>query len=259
MANISSACGTFWFNDEFQKKHAQLIQEYFDKAKLDEFYGIYINDSDNGVFDFSGDGRWSMDNTLPWALCPIADSNSDHVKRLYYKLYKAMQKEKAVVTFDFDDYESGVQFNVHEIVEVTAWDDPDSDQPFKLNIKVEKDLGFDDATLINQGREDGYLMDIPEDRECFYNNEFESWYRKQSRKYQKEHLKLPLFLQTVAFLKQNDDFNGGILLWKADPDFLGEMVMDNVNNAFQSTENPDLNSIPPVKQASLIVFSHISF
>lgn len=90
-------------------------------------------------------------------------------------------------------------------------------------------------------------MDIPEDRECFYNNEFESWYRKQSRKYQKEHLKLPLFLQTVAFLKQNDDFNGGILLWKADPDFLGEMVMDNVNNAFQSTENPDLNSIPPVK------------
>ena len=91
MANCTDARGEFSFEDDFYKQNQELIENYFNKAKLNAAYGITnVFTNHDGSFRFEAIGRWSMDNILPWCLAVDTKSNLFPVfNTLFDKLNKA--------------------------------------------------------------------------------------------------------------------------------------------------------------------------
>lgn len=165
MANITEASGTFTFEEDFYKKNHDLIERYFDNAVLDADYGITnVNSEGDGNFDFDADGRWSMYDILDWCLSPQNRLTIDHDKSLidiYKELLATMREADTEVTFDYIDYDPG-NFYVEEIATIKAKKEKKL-APYGMDFEKsqvsEKSLSMDDKRLIDDGLEDGIIVD----------------------------------------------------------------------------------------------------
>ena len=226
MANCSSTNGTFTFDKDFYNQNKQLINDYFDKAKLDGCYGIEIlGANDEGSFDFDGTGRWSMEYSLPWVLSPACiekknptPAEQEQIK-LFWELLDKMIKADTKVEFEYDDEESGAAFYVHQNAVVVANKDRKEDDVsnfFKIKSCKTENLGYNEYNLINNDYEEGYFMDSDDNIEALKNDFLNDWYADQPEEYRQEHSLDSIVEALKKLAKDDSDYNGAIEAWHFD-------------------------------------------
>lgn len=231
MANMSSANGTFEFDKDFYRDNQKLIEKYFQKAVLGGFYGIDIVESTNSpIFKFTASGRWSMQNTLPWALTPVCFSKEElnNIEQeqvdLFEALYKQLIESGTRIKFEYNDEESGVGFLVHDTATVVpneAWQQDKGQDCFLVKDYQSKDLGFNDKNVIVKDYEDGYDMGNEEDVEYLKQDYLNDWYQQQDDNFKAEH-SLEDVIEALKDLANKDtDYNGAFCWWRFDNDCNG--------------------------------------
>lgn len=236
MANVSSAEGSFTFDEKFYKDHKELLDKYFDECDFMGAYGIEIMGHDGASVDFSGAGRWSMEDSLPWCLSPacIADNPdvlNEHDKqmiKMYHQWLHALRESGTSIEFEYEDEEEGTQFFVHQ--EGTLWPkahDNTDGIDFDVDGMVTEDLGFNDGNLINHDFECGYDMGDGEDIKFLKENDLGDWYKQQPADFRQKH-SLDAVANALVELAFNDsDYNGGYLEWRfLDEDEIASLVHD---------------------------------
>lgn len=242
MANVSDANGVFNFDEDFYKKNKALIDSYFESATLNSAYGIteaYGNG--NGDFDFYADGRWSMENILPWALSPVnRDSKLARpvgqiktVGEAYDQLFTLLSKENQAVEFDYEDYESGNMFRVHQTATIMPAVKPTEDNQFDVVSISSEDLPIDEASLITNDLEEGVLIDDEHDYPTIHDIiiKFVTFLNNDPNK--KDYQIKPVREKFLNFIKNDPDYNGGFMLEHYDDDDeLRDWFDDNLANEF---------------------------
>ena len=91
MANVTTAQGTFSFDENFYDTYQDFLEDYFDNTNLSAEYGITdVNSQGNGTFDFYAAGRWSMANILSWCLMPVYSKPKIVLLIQLCRFYKSM-------------------------------------------------------------------------------------------------------------------------------------------------------------------------
>lgn len=235
MANVSTVTGSFTFQEDFYKEHKTVIDSYFDQAVLQAYYGIEVDGHEENMFDFTGSGRWSMQNTLPWALEPVDSYDlSTQVTNLFKKWFVALQETGATVEFDYIDYEPGSELYVHEIVTI-APKQGNFEELSKLEgmfqiVNVHStDLGYSEGALIRDDYEEGYLLTLEEDK-AMVASKLADWFSRWGADYQ-GYTTTRFVDEVLDYLKADDGFDGGVESWHFDDD---NQIQDLIDVAVQA-------------------------
>lgn len=244
MANISTAQGTLEFSNKFYNDNQALIERYFNQSDKEEAliaaYGIYNLDSQgNGIINFNGSGRWSMENTLQWALIPDPDYVSPKIVIDNLKLVQSLFEANESIVVNYIDYEPGCQFLTEQRCELTI----DTNNPTlfaehiaQLIVNAEKDskeirfsempkffvkviedydCDYTDRNLIDLEVEEGYLLDIQEDRKIIV-DKLQGYY-SDCELPEIKHIKLNDFIKRIFYIIANDsDLNNAICEYRFD-------------------------------------------
>lgn len=231
MANVSTVTGSFTFEEDFYKEHKSAIDDYFDQAVLQAYYGIEVDDNSENVFDFTGFGRWSMQNTLPWALQPVDGYDlSTNVMNLLKEWFVALQETGSTISFDYIDYEPGSKLYAHEIVTI-APKQGDFEELYKLEGMFEivdihsTDLGYSEGALIRDDYEEGYLLTLKEDKATVA-SKLADWFSRWGADYQ-GYTTARFVDEVLDYLKEDDGFNGGVESWHFDDDNQIRILIDS--------------------------------
>ena len=153
MANCTDAHGEFSFEDDFYKQNQELIENYFNKAKLSAAYGITnVFTNHDGSFRFEAIGRWSIDNILPWCLAVDTKSN---LFPIFNTLFDKLSKAQSCVEFEYEDYDPGMEWRVAKTATLYPKSKTNYDDYFDFQIDSSCDLPMDDYSLIVDNVEDG--------------------------------------------------------------------------------------------------------
>lgn len=160
MANCTEVRGTFEFHDDFYQKHANIIEDYFKKAKLVSAYGITrLKSHKNGSFNFEAIGRWSMETDLHWVFEPVNGqdemNNGQTVEEAFKELWSAMDTERACVEFEYTDYDSGTRTKQYVEATIMTAIEPEKDAMFDVTDYEASDMDTDEHSLIEAGDEEG--------------------------------------------------------------------------------------------------------
>lgn len=228
MANISSASGKFTFDKNFYEINKELIEKYFEKAVLSVTYGIdRVKSTDSPTFKFDASGRWSMHNTLPWALSPVGfgdnvlTSTEKEQVELFEKLCNLLVESDAEIKFEYDDEETECEFFVHDIAIITPkknWRHAKNQNYFLIKDYHSKDLGFNDKNIIAKGYEEGYCMENGEDIERLKRDYLNDWYQQQNDGFKTKHSLEEVVEALKNLANINSDYNGALSLWRVEND-----------------------------------------
>lgn len=163
MANITDAFGEFVFDEDFYNENRQLINNYFTKAKLGQYYGIYqVHNNGDGTFTFNANGRWSMSNTLSWCLTPV---NAD-AKALFDEFFNALTKARETISFDYTDYNPAMVWykHIHAVIAPRKTPNDKTSEYFDIVQIEEEDLPTDEETLLDDAVEPGIYINANDRR-----------------------------------------------------------------------------------------------
>lgn len=139
MANLSDYHGTLTFDKnkkELVDKMLEITSEwYYRMEKTDEVK--YIDDN-TMMYEISGFGRWSFETTMQYFF-----------ERLSFDLKKE-EREKYIslkLKFEVDDIEEGVEFALHQILEITCIKGEDDKLADKINNVETTYYDYDAKTL----------------------------------------------------------------------------------------------------------------
>lgn len=136
MANASQCNGQIIIDRDFFNEHADTIINGLDNMlESPGYYGfenidteiVDENNDDNKVIDFTANGRWSMEDTLPhlfdkqWYGLPADDEKTAKKYAPLEKFLDLLAKtNEPVITLSYIDSESGSRFIVHQEAEFTG-------------------------------------------------------------------------------------------------------------------------------------------
>lgn len=183
MANISSAYGTFKFDKDFYHQHHLLIDDYLDNTELAAAYGIHIDSHDEqGEFNFNADGRWSMENTLPWCLTPVdfngnRDTDSGDIQR-FKRFFDLLKESGTCIRFNYYDYESGMCFLVKQAAVLV----PSSPNKICFN--------FESGYLLSNDGDQAYIESV-----------IDNWYDNQLVQFKQKHTRMEILQNVIHYLQ----------------------------------------------------------
>lgn len=165
MANISSADGKIIFTKEFWERHLTDIEAFCQNYES-AYYGVSHMEIDSDLVDgvetqvlkFYGDGRWSFINCIEgFGGFPLTHGDPD---RAQYKVnddfFALMALENESLIMEYSDYEPGCDVCYEAKYRITPTVDSGTKElGFRYEEIYVSDLETDDASLINNGFEDG--------------------------------------------------------------------------------------------------------
>ena len=237
MANVTTAQGTFSFDENFYHTYQDFLEDYFDNTNLSAEYGITdVNSQGNGTFAFYADGRWSMANILSWCLMPVySKPNTAFAK--YTKLLDYLRESKTSIKFDYTDYDPGMQWRVHE--QATLYPNSDTTKN-RMVIKdfTSQDLPIDDYSLIQADLEDGLdVIDLNDTSEPIFRDCIVEPIMPILQKHGINLTPDQVENKISNYVNSNDQYKGGIVFYRyedGDPDALNDWYDYDLHNAFNN-------------------------
>lgn len=227
MANISDAVGTISFDPDFYQKHKNIIdafiQEMINSNGLIAEYGIMLNSQTEEEIEFTGSGRWSLSNILPAILVPISYYDQQKVQS-FEDFYDLMKKTKATIEIEYQDYEAGAEFLIHEIAILKVNPTPTKEnisncELFNAEVTTSDSYDYNDNNKIDLGFEEGYLLNDPRQKDQFIKQEFHPWYEEQDDEFKNEHPYSKLKNDVLKYIKTDLYFENGICSWRCEDGF----------------------------------------
>lgn len=199
MANISNAVGTIYVGSEVFAQSPRDFIDLWEALGEYDYYGISVLSFANQSAEFSGDGKWFLENTLP------AFFNTEDIPELE-PVAKLLHSKDATLEFEYDEYEPGAGLLSHVELQLGF------DENGKAFIAESKytDYDYTRRNILSLDFEEGYDLSIKSQREEFKKDIFLPFYKENQENIIEEMTFEELWINFLDNIS-NDEYYEGVM------------------------------------------------